>query len=313
MSLTVTTTTMMSTKHGTLIVIGGPTGSGKSALAVDIAMHFGAPIISTDSRQVYRNMAIGTAQPTKEELEAVHHYFIADREVEDDLNCGSYESEALSLLDKLFEKNKYVVAVGGSGLYIQALCSGMDALPEADERVRKELKERLDNEGLNSLVEQLKQLDPKYSEEVDIYNPARVMRALEVCILTGRPYSEQRHGRVAERPFNIIKIATEMPRDILYERINRRVDMMIKDGLVEEALNLYPKRNLNALQTVGYRELFDYFDGVCSLDEAIELIKRNSRRYAKRQMTWFRRDEEFQWFSPSDLNTIIEYINSHAI
>lgn len=313
MSLTVTTTTMMSTKHGTLIVIGGPTGSGKSALAVDIAMHFGAPIISTDSRQVYRNMAIGTAQPTKEELESVHHYFIADREVEDDLNCGSYESEALSLLDKLFEKNKYVVAVGGSGLYIQALCSGMDALPEADERIRKELKERLDNEGLSSLVEQLKQLDPKYSEEVDIYNPARVMRALEVCILTGRPYSEQRHGRVAERPFNIIKIATEMPRDILYERINRRVDMMIKDGLVEEALNLYPKRKLNALQTVGYRELFDYFDGVCSLDEAIELIKRNSRRYAKRQMTWFRRDKEFQWFSPSDLNTIIEYINSHAI
>lgn len=303
----------MSSKHGTLIVIGGPTGSGKSALAVEIAKHFGAPIISTDSRQVYRNMAIGTAQPTEEELEAARHYFIADREVEDDFNCGRYEVEALTLLDKLFTEHKYVVAVGGSGLYIQALCSGMDSLPEADEQLREELKQRLDSEGLAALVEELRRLDPKYVEVVDTYNPARVMRALEVCISSGKPYSEQRSGTIAERPFNIIKIATDMPRDILYERINRRVDIMVEEGLIEEVRNLYPKRALNALQTVGYRELFDHFDGKCSMEEAIELIKRNSRRYAKRQMTWFRRDEEFAWFSPSDLDAIIEHINHHAL
>lgn len=311
--MTATITMTMSSKRGTLIVIGGPTGSGKSALAVEIAKHFGAPIISTDSRQVYRNMAIGTAQPTEDELKAVHHYFIADREVEDDFNCGRYEVEALTLLDKLFAEHKYVVAVGGSGLYIQALCSGMDSLPEADEQLREELKQRLESEGLAPLVEELRRLDPKYVEVVDTCNPARVMRALEVCISTGRPYSEQRSGSVAERPFHIIKIATDMPRDILYERINRRVDIMVEDGLIEEVRNLYPKRTLNALQTVGYRELFDHFDGKCSMEEAIELIKRNSRRYAKRQMTWFRRDEEFAWFSPSDFDAIIEHIKSHAL
>lgn len=299
---------MMSSKRGTLIVIGGPTGSGKSALAVEIAKHFGAPIISTDSRQVYRNMAIGTAQPTTEELAAVKHYFIADREVEDDFNCGRYEVEALALLEKLFTEYEYVVAVGGSGLYIQALCSGMDALPEADEKIRAGLKQRLEQEGLDSLVEELQRLDPAYAEVVDRCNPARVMRALEVCISTGRPYSEQRSGTITERPFNIVKIATDMPRDILYERINKRVDIMVEEGLIEEVRNLYPKRELNALQTVGYRELFDYFDGKCSLNEAIELIKRNSRRYAKRQMTWFRRDEEFRWFAPSDIEGIIKYI-----
>lgn len=279
-------------------------------MAVEIAKHFGAPIISTDSRQVYRNMAIGTAQPTKEELAAVKHYFIADREVEDDFNCGRYEVEALALLDKLFTEYKYVVAVGGSGLYIQALCSGMDALPEADEKIRAGLKQRLDQEGLDSLVEELQRLDPVYAEVVDRCNPARVMRALEVCISTGRPYSEQRSGTITERPFNIIKIATDIPRDILYERINKRVDIMVEEGLVEEVRNLYPKRELNALQTVGYRELFDYFDGKCSMEDAIELIKRNSRRYAKRQLTWFRRDAQTAWFNPSDLDAILEYIKS---
>ena len=301
----------MSSKQGTLIVVGGPTGSGKSALAVEIAKHFNAPIISSDSRQMYRGMAIGTAQPTAEELAAVHHYFIADREPEDDFNCGRYEVEALTLLERLFTENKYVVAVGGSGLYIQALCSGMDTLPEADEELRNSLKQRLESEGLDSLFAELQLLDPAYAEIVDRFNPARVMRALEVCISSGIPYSQQRSGNVAERPFNIIKIATDMPRDILYDRINRRVDMMVEDGLIAEADAMYPKRHLNALQTVGYREVFDYFDGKCSLDEAIELIKRNSRRYAKRQMTWFRRDSEFRWFAPSDLSNIIAYIESH--
>jgi tRNA dimethylallyltransferase len=300
----------MSIKRGTLIVIAGPTGSGKSALAVRIAQHYNAPIISTDSRQFYRGLAIGTAQPTKEELAAAKHYFIADREVEDDFNSGKYETEALRLLDKLFKDNEYVVAVGGSGLYIQALCDGMDTMPEANDEVRQQLKERLQNEGLAVLADELRQRDPEYYDRVDRSNPARVMRALEVCIVTGRTYTEQRSGEKAERSFNIIKIATDMPRDILYDRINRRVDMMVAEGLVEEARRVYHKRHLNALQTVGYREMFDYFDGITTLDEAIELIKRNSRHYAKRQMTWFRRDTQFSWFAPSDLDTIIAHIDS---
>ena len=304
-----TTTTTMSTKRGTLIVVVGPTGSGKSALAVKLAQHYNAPVISTDSRQVFRNMAIGTAQPTAEELAAAKHYFIADREVEDDFNCGKYEVEALALLERLFAENRYVVAVGGSGLYIQALCEGMDSLPEADDSLRAELKARLASEGLEVLADELRRLDPKYAEEVDIHNPARVMRALEVCITTGRPYSEQRVGKVAERPFNIVKVGTDMPRDVLYERINRRVDMMVEQGLVAEAMAMYPKRHLNALQTVGYRELFEHFDGNCSLDEAIELIKRNSRRYAKRQLTWFRRDESTGWYSPNDIEGVVAFVD----
>ena len=302
--------TTMSSKRGTLVVVVGPTGSGKSALAVKLATHLCAPIISTDSRQVFRGMPIGTAQPTREELAAAKHYFIADREVEDDFNCGKYETEALALLERLFTENDYVVAVGGSGLYVQALCEGMADLPDADPVLRENLKQRLESEGLESLVAELRTLDAKYAEEVDICNPARVMRALEVCLTTGRPYSEQRKGVTAERPFNIIKIGTDMPRDVLYDRINRRVDMMVEEGLEAEARTMYPKRHLNALQTVGYRELFEYFDGNCSFEEAVELVKRNSRRYAKRQLTWFRRDANTAWFNPSDLDAILEYIKS---
>ena len=307
-----TTITTMSISRPTLIVVVGPTGSGKSALAVELAKHYGAPIISTDSRQVYRGLPIGTAQPTADELAAAKHYFIADREVEDNFNCGRYETEALALLEELFRDNRYVVAVGGSGLYVMALCEGMDSLPEADDAVREMLKSRLENEGIGSLVVELRRLDPKYAEEVDLCNPARVMRALEVCLTTGKPYSEQRSGTVAERWFNIVKIGTDMPRDVLYERIDRRVDMMVEEGLVEEARAMYPKRALNSLQTVGYREMFDYFDGTITLAEAIELVKRNSRRYAKRQLTWFRRDESIGWFAPTDLEHIIEFIDSKS-
>lgn len=302
----------MSSKRGTLIVVVGPTGSGKTALAIELARHYHAPIISTDSRQVYRGMAIGTAQPTAEELAAATHYFIADREPEAEFNCGRYEVEALALLERLFAEGDYVVAVGGSGLYIKALCEGMDELPEADEQVRAELKRRLTDEGLESLVRELEERDARYARIVDRQNPARVMRALEVCIATGRPYSEQRRGERAERPFNIVKIGTDIARELLYERIDRRVDMMVADGLVEEVRRLYSKRALNALQTVGYRELFDAFDGLMTIEEAIELIKRNSRRYAKRQLTWFRRDCDVAWFAPSSVEAIIEYIDSRV-
>lgn len=302
----------MSSKRGTLIVVVGPTGSGKTALAIELARHYHAPIISTDSRQVYRGMAIGTAQPTAEELAAATHYFIADREPEAEFNCGRYEVEALALLERLFAEGDYVVAVGGSGLYVKALCEGMDELPEADEQVRAELKRRLTDEGLESLVRELEERDARYARIVDRQNPARVMRALEVCIATGRPYSEQRRGERAERPFNIVKIGTDMARELLYERIDRRVDMMVADGLVEEVRRLYSKRALNALQTVGYRELFDAFDGLTTIEEAIELIKRNSRRYAKRQLTWFRRDCDVAWFAPSSVGAIIEHIDSRV-
>lgn len=280
---------------------------------MELAKHYGAPIISTDSRQFYRGLPIGTAQPTAEEQTAAKHYFIADREVEEDFNCGKYEAEALALLDKLFTENNYVVAVGGSGLYIQALCNGMDDLPDADPALRERLKQRMEDEGVTVLAKELHQLDPAYAEKADLCNPARVMRALEVCLTTGKPYSEQRSGRVAERPFRIVKIGTDMPRDVLYERINRRVDMMIEEGLIEEARNVYPKRHLNALQTVGYREMFDYFDSKSTLEEAIELIKRNSRRYAKRQLTWFRRDTEIGWYSPNDIEGIVKFIDDKIL
>lgn len=311
--MTATTATTMSSKQPTLIVIVGPTGSGKTALAVTLARHFFAPIISTDSRQFYRGLPIGTAQPTTEELSLAEHHFIADREVEDDFNSGRYEHEALARLDELFKRHDVVVAVGGSGLYIQALCEGMDNLPEADDDLRQNLKQRLESEGLEPLFEELCRLDPDYAEVVDRHNPARVMRALEVCISSGKPYSHQRKGTKQTRPFRIIKIGTDLPRDILYERINLRVDMMIADGLEAEARAMLPKRHLNALQTVGYREMFDYFDGNCSLDEAIELIKRNSRRYAKRQLTWFRRDADIAWFSPHDIEPIISHIDAKIL
>lgn len=294
----------------TLIVIAGATGSGKTDLSIAIALHYAAPIISTDSRQFYRGIPIGTAQPDKEQLQAVEHHFIASHDLKQDFNCGAYEQEALARLEELFQKHDYVVAVGGSGLYIKALCEGMDSLPEADAALREELQQQLKSEGVDAMAERLRELDPAYYEVVDRKNPARVVRALEVCLQTGKPYSSLRTGERRERPFNIVKIATDMDRAVLYERIDRRVDIMIEQGLEQEARAVYHLRELNSLQTVGYREMFDYFDGTITLEEAIELIKRNSRRYAKRQMTWLRRDEEFAWFNPAEREKIIEYIDA---
>lgn len=290
-------------------MIVGPTGSGKTDLSIRLALHYRAPILSTDSRQVYRGMPIGTAQPTEEQLKAVEHHFIASHDINDRLNCGEYEVQALACLENLFSEHDDVVAVGGSGLYVRALCEGMDDLPQADEALRQELERRYAAEGLEALAGQLRELDPTYYEAVDRSNPARVIRALEVCLQTGRPYSAQRTGTRRERPFRIVKIGVDLPREELYDRINRRVDAMIAEGLEDEARRMYPFRALNALQTVGYREFFDYFDGRTSYEEAVEQIKRNTRHYAKRQLTWFRRDPEIRWFAPADDAAMIEYID----
>lgn len=295
-----------------LLVIVGPTGSGKTDLSIRLALHYGAPILSTDSRQIYRGMPIGTAQPEKHQLQQVEHHFIASHDIKEDLNCGEYAVQALSRLEELFTRHDWVVAVGGSGLYVQALCEGMDDLPQADSTLRAELSRRLENEGLDALVAELRDRDPVYYETVDRKNPARIVRALEVCLQTGRPYSEQRTGQRLQRPFQIIKIGIDLPREELYARIDQRVDRMLSEGLEAEARALYPYRGVNALQTVGYREFFDYFDGLISYEKAVELIKRNSRRYAKRQLTWFRRDTEIRWFRPTDDAAMIEYIDSRV-
>lgn len=300
--------TKMSTKE--LIVVVGPTGSGKTSLSIQIAQHLSAPIISTDSRQFYRGIPIGTAQPTPEELAAAPHHFIACRELEDDFNAGAYEVEALSLLEELFRDHNYVVAVGGSGLYIKALCEGLDPLPDCEPELRASIRGRYESEGLEPLLEELKVLDPHYWESVDRCNPARIMRGLELCLSSGKPCSELRTGESKKREFKITKIGIDMDRTKLYEQINQRVDMMVAQGLEDEVQSVYPMRALNSLQTVGYREIFDYIDGVVTRDEAIELIKRNSRRYAKRQMTWFRRDSNITWFDKAVIDDVIKYIES---
>lgn len=302
----------MISDRGTLVVIAGPTGSGKTDVGVELALRLGAPVISTDSRQVFRGMAIGTAQPSAVQQAAVRHYFIADREVSDPYNAGRFEAEALALLDTLFRTHAWVVAVGGSGLYIDALCRGFDALPPTEPTLRARLEARLRDEGLDALLEELRRLDPVYYETVDRNNPSRVLRAVEVCLQTGRPYSGQRSGEPKERPFRIVKIGIETPRDELYERIDRRVDRMLAEGLEAEARALYPLRGCNALMTVGYRELFDYFDGTISREEAVRLIKRNSRRYAKRQMTWFRKDVDMKWFGRDEINSIENFCKKFA-
>ena len=295
----------MSTKR--LLVVVGPTGCGKTDLSIRLARHYGAPILSTDSRQFYRGMPIGTAQPTVEQLQAAEHHFIASHDITEELSCGAYEVQALERLRELFERLERVIAVGGSGLYVRALCEGMDDLPPADAALRAELNDRLYREGVAALAAQLRELDPAYYEIVDRNNPACVLRGLEVCLQTGRPFSEQRTGVRQVRNFQIVKIGVTLPREELYARIDRRVDAMLEAGLEAEARALYPYRALNALQTVGYRELFDYFDGTTTREMAVELIKRNTRRYAKRQLTWFRRDPEIRWFAPDEDEAIIRY------
>lgn len=298
---------MSESRSACLIVIAGPTASGKTDVAISVAKHYGCEIISADSRQFYRELKIGTAAPTEAQLAAVKHHFAGHLSIEDSYDVYRYEREALELLESLFMKDSFAVLTGGSGLYIQAVCEGFDELPDSDPGVRAFLREKLESEGLPALRVMLQQLDPEYAAQVDPANPNRILRALEVCLTTQKPYSSFRKGKTAERPFKIIKICLNLPRAQLHECINRRVDAMMEAGLLDEARTFYPKRSLNALNTVGYKELFAFFDGECSLETAVENIKTNTRRYARRQITWFRRDREMIWCAP-DPQEIIRVI-----
>ncbi|MGE3825173.1 MAG: tRNA (adenosine(37)-N6)-dimethylallyltransferase MiaA [Bacteroidia bacterium] len=295
---------------GTLIVVCGPTASGKTKLAIQLAKHFSAEIISADSRQIYKELKIGSAPPSEAELKEAKHHFIASRNLDEDYNAGAFEKDVLALLAQLFQENKFAILVGGSGLYIDAVCNGFDKVPSSFPEIRKQLQDLYEAKGIEQLQNKLKELDPVYYNKIDLSNPQRLMRALEVCMGTGKSYSLLREGKKNIRDFRIIIIGLELPRDVLYKRIDARVDEMMKAGLLEEATKLISKKDLNALQTVGYKELFHFFENKTSLDEAIDLIKRNSRRYAKRQLTWFRRDKEIQWFSPDDEKRIIHFIGN---
>jgi len=294
----------------TLIVLTGPTGIGKTSVGINIAQHFSAEIISSDSRQIFKELTIGTAVPEQHELDAVKHHFIQTHSITENYNASRYETEALELLVKLFEEKDIVVMVGGSMLYIDAICKGIDIMPDADPEIRASLKKQLEEDGLEGLRLQLKTLDPEYYKTVDLKNPNRIIHALEISIQTGKPFSSFRSNQNKERPFSIIKIALNCDRKILHDRINLRVDKMMETGLEEEARGVYPQKELNSLKTVGYRELFAYFDGEISREKAIELIKRNSRRYARKQITWFRKDEKVSWFEPAQLDKIIQFIET---
>jgi len=280
-----------------LLIILGPTASGKTDYSIEVARKYGSPIISCDSRQIYKEMSIGTAVPDAEQLSAVQHYFIQSRSIHDEIyTAGKYELDAIALMEKLFaEGHETLVMCGGSGFYIDAVCNGLDDFPPADQELRAQLSERLRTEGVESLRLDLKSLDPETYATIDIANGQRVVRALEVCLMTGRKFSSFKTSPSKKRNFEIEKIGISRPREVLYDRINRRVIQMMDAGLLDEARSLYAYRDLPALQTVGYKELFDYFDGKTSLEEAVTLIQRNTRHYAKRQLTWWGRDKEINW------------------
>ena len=331
----------------TLIVITGPTAVGKTELCLDLAGHFDIPIINADSRQLYQDLKIGTAAPTADQLRRVRHYFVGTLQLADYYSASMYEQQVMELLDQLFQKSDYALLAGGSMMYIDAVCNGIDDIPTVDDHTRQTLKQRLADEGLEALCEELRRLDPEHYEIVDRKNPRRVVHALEICLMTGRTYTsyrkkEQTHphplptgrgvvssegrqashrtiyappleggdgGESGESVFQIIKIGLNLPREELYERINRRVDKMMDDGLLDEARKLYP---LNALNTVGYKEMFTYIDGTWTLEEAVERMKGNTRRYARKQLTWFKKDPIMKWFSPEDKKQIINYIEQYG-
>ena len=295
----------------TLIVITGPTAVGKTALCLEIAKHFDIPIINADSRQIYRELRIGTAQPTKEQMQEVKHYFVGTLGLDDYYSASLFEQQVLECLEQQFLTNDYALLSGGSMMYIDAVCDGIDDIPTIDDETRTLMKQRLADEGLEALVEELKRLDPEYYEIVDRQNPRRVVHALEICTMTGKTYTSFRKREKRQRPFQIIKIGLNRPREELYDRINQRVDQMMADGLLEEARSLYPLRHLNALNTVGYKELFDHLEGRWPLEEAVERIKGNTRRYARKQLTWYKKDERMKWFHPQETEQIISYISHY--
>ena len=292
----------------TLIVLIGPTGVGKTELSLRLAEYFHTCIVSCDSRQLYADLKIGTAAPTKPQLARVPHHFIGTLQLTDYYSAAQYESEAIDLLNRLFETHSTVILTGGSMMYVDAICKGIDDIPTVDAETRQLMLQKYEQEGLEHLCAELKLLDPEYYKIVDLKNPKRVIHALEICYMTGKTYTSFRTQQKKERPFRIIKIGLKREREELYERINLRVDQMMEEGLEEEARNVYPYRHLNALNTVGYKELFKYFDGEWTLPFAVEKIKQNSRIYSRKQMTWFKRDEEIHWFHPDEETEILQTI-----
>lgn len=294
-----------------LFVLLGPTAVGKTALSIKIAKLLGSPIINCDSRQIYKDMSIGTAAPTEEQLAEVKHYFVKILELQQYYSAAQYEEDAINLIGQLSSTHNNLLLSGGSMMYIDAVCNGIDDIPTVAPEIRKELKERLHTEGLEKLRNELRLLDPEYYNIVDLKNPKRIVHALEICYTSGKTYTSFRIRKKKERLFQIIKIGLRRERNELFERINKRVDMMMEEGWLEEAKSLYPHRQLNALNTVGYKELFKYFDGTWELDFAIEKIKKNTRDYAKKQMTWFAHDEDIHWFSPDNEKEILDFISQN--
>ena len=292
----------------TLVVLIGPTAVGKTDTSLAIAEHFGCPIISSDSRQMYSGMEIGTAMPSKEELARCKHHFVAQLQPGDYYSAAKYEEDVIKLLEQEFVSHKVMLMSGGSMMYIDAVCKGIDDIPTVDDETRAMVLEKYEKEGLEQLASELRLLDPEYYNEADIKNPKRVMHALEICYMTGKTYSSFRKRNTKERPFRIVKIGLQRDREELYERINRRVDMMIEQGLIEEVKSFSHLKNHNSLNTVGYKEIFKYLDGEWTLPFAIEKIKQNTRIYSRKQVTWYRKDEDIAWFHPNDIQEIIKYI-----
>ena len=295
----------------TLVVILGPTGIGKTETSINVAEHFSIPIVNADSRQIFYEIPIGTAAPTAEQQRLVRHFFVGTHHIQDYYSASLYEQDVIGLLDSLFAESDIAMMCGGSMMYIDAVCNGIDDIPTVDEATRTLMKHRLAEEGLPALVDELRRLDYEHWRVVDKNNPRRVVHALEICHMTGKTYSSFRTNQVRQRPFRILKIGLTAPRDILYDRINRRVLKMLDEGLVDEARRVYHLRELNALNTVGYKELFEHFDGLTTLDEAVYKIQSNSRRYCRKQQTWFKKDDSIAWFAPQNIKEIINYIENN--
>lgn len=292
----------------TLVVITGPTGVGKSDTAVWLARELNAEIISADSRQLYRDIPIGTAAPTAEQMAEVKHHFVGTLSLEEYYSAAQFEDDVMQLLPQLFTRSPYVVMCGGSMMYVDAVCKGIDNIPTISDEIRREVMERFERDGAEAMREELRRLDPVYYNQVDLKNHKRVIHAVEICLQAGRPYSELRTNSVKQRPFRIVKIGLNLPREQLFDRINRRVEKMIEAGLVDEARRFYPQRHLNSLNTVGYKELFAWMDGTMDYDTAVARIQKNTRVYAKKQLTWYAKDTDMHWFAPSDHQEILKLV-----